>query len=352
MHRNISGACKIARRHSTALQFFLLLLCFAPAFLPAASAQSKAEKPVAVAGKEKFYEQDFLPQLQSELYKLRMQEYQLKRKALEEAIGKKLLQAEAEKLGTTPEELLKKDVDSKVDPPSDQEVEEEFVRQMFQNGGGATQDKDKVREQLVQEFSQDARDQYFETLRQQAGVKILLVPPKIEVAPDPTRMRGNPDAKITIVEFSDFQCPYCLQAYTTVKDLLKKYDGKIKLSYRDLPLQETQGKIPGTGEAARCALEQGKFWEYHDLLFENQDSYGASAFRDFAESLKLDGDKFAACLDSGKYKAPVHADFEAAMRLGIKGTPAFFIDGVPLSGARPQSDFEEILDAELAALEP
>jgi protein-disulfide isomerase len=281
-----------------------------------------------------------------------VQEYELKRKALEEAISKKLLQAEAEKLGTTPEELLKKEVDSKVAAPTDQEVEEEFVRQMFQNGGAATQDKDQVREQLKKEFSQDARDDFFQKLRQQAGVKILLVPPKIEVSPDPARVRGNPDAKITIVEVSDFQCPYCLQAYSTVKDLLKKYDGKIKLSYRDLPLQETQGKIPGTGEAARCALEQGKFWEYHDLLFENQDAYGADAFRDFAETLKLDGDKFAACLDSGKYKAPVHADLQEAMRLGIKGTPAFFIDGVPLSGARPQSEFEEVIDAELAALEP
>ena len=350
IHTDISDAPRRSRlpKFSAIPIFLFVSLCL----VPVAPAQSKPEKPVAVAGKDTFYEKDFLPQLQSELYKLRVQEYQLKRKALEDAINKKLLQTEAEKRSTTPEELLKKEVDSKVAPPTDQEVEEEFVRQMFQNGGAATEGKDKVRDQLIQEFSQDARDEFFQALRQQAGVKILLVPPKIEVAPDPNRVRGNPDAKITIVEFSDFQCPYCLQAYTTVKDLLKKYDGKIKLSYRDLPLQETQGKIPGTAEAARCAGEQGKFWEYHDQLLENQDAYGVDAFRDFAEILKLDGDKFAACLDSGKYKAPVHADFQEAMRLGLKGTPAFFIDGVPLSGARPEADFEEILDAELAALEP
>src|SRR5690349_5283344 len=193
-----------------------LLLCCASLLLPALRAQSP-EKPVAIAGDQKFYEKDYLPQLQSELYKLRVEEYQVKKKALEAAINKRLLQAEAEKRGTTPEELLKKEVDAKVTPPTEKEVEEEFVRQMFENGGAAGQDKDKVSELLMQQFSQDAREEFFQKLRDDAGVKILLVPPKMEVAPDLTRVRGNPDAKITVVEFSDFHCPYCLKAYTTVK---------------------------------------------------------------------------------------------------------------------------------------
>jgi protein-disulfide isomerase len=188
-------------------------------------------------------------------------------------------------------------------------------------------------------------------LREKADVKIYLLPPALEVSYDPDRVRGNPDARVTMVEFSDFQCPYCEQAYLMVKSLLKKYDGKVKLAYRDLPLQEVQSDIHGAGEASRCASEQGKFWEYHDILFENQDEYGERAFQMFAEQLGLEPDSFTACLQSGKYKALVQADFDEGIRLGATGTPAFFINGIFLNGARPQNEFEEIIDALLVAVE-
>ena len=292
-----------------------------------------------------------MPQIESKVYKIRQQEYELKRKALEDAINRKLLRAEAETWGISAEELLLQEADSTVPEPSDSEVEQRYVMQMFRGGGQITESQNDIREQMIQSRRQAAREQYFQMLRQKANVKIYLLPPAMEVEYDPARVRGNPDAKITMVEFSDFQCPYCEQAYAMVKALLRKYDGKVRLAYRDLPLEEVQSDIHGAGEASRCAGEQEKFWEYHDLLFENQDAYGESAFVSFAEHLSLDVDQFSACLESGKFKPLVQKDFDEGIRLGATGTPAFFINGIFVNGARPQPEFEEIIDGLLVAME-
>ena len=318
---------------------------------PQAAAQTRPQKPVAVVGDEAIYEQDFVPQIEAKVYKIRQQEYELKRQALEDVINKKLLRAEAEMWGVSPEEWLRQEVDSGVPTPTDEAVEQHFVAQMFRAGGQLTQSQDDIREQMKQAAVQAAREVYFQSLRAKAGVKILLLPPAHEVSYDPSRVRGNPDAPITLVEFSDFQCPYCEQAYNMVKVLLSKYDGKIKLAYRDLPLQEIQSNIHGAGEAARCAAEQGKFWEYHDRLFENQDEYGERAFKMFAEDLSLDTGLFSSCLESGKFKSQVQQDFQEGIRLGATGTPAFFINGIFVNGARPQYEFEEIIDALIATLD-
>jgi len=328
----------------------LLLSCgwLACATWQNAAAQSSGEKPVAMVGNELLYEKDYLPPLQAQVQKIRMAEYDLKRKALEAAINKRLVQAEAAKRGMKEEELLHQEADSRVVEPDESEVEQVWLAQMFQ-AGQLRESKDKIREQLKQELVEEARDSFFRRLREQAGVKIYLLPPAMDVGFDPSRVRGNPGAKITIVEFSDFHCPFCRQAYSTVKNLLQKYDGKIRVAYRDLPLQEVQSNV-SAAEASRCAGDQGEFWPYHDLLFENQGEYGPAGFRTFAESLNLNMQQFGECLESGKYKAQVREDFQEAIRLGAVGTPYFFINGVPLNGARPQQDFEALIEAQLAAL--
>ncbi|HWP83632.1 MAG TPA: thioredoxin domain-containing protein, partial [Terriglobia bacterium] len=253
--------------------------------LPSAAVQSEArkEKPAALVDGEPIYASEFLPQIAAKIYQAQRQEYEVKRKALEEVINKRLLKAEAEAFGMTEEELLRQEVDSRVPEPSDSEVEQRFVMLMFRGGGQIAETKEDVREQLKQAKLEAARQSYYRMLREKGHVKILLLPPALEVDWDPGRVRGNPDAKITMVEFSDFQCPYCEQAYFMVKRLLEKYDGKLKLAYRDLPLQEINSGTPGAAEASRCAGEQGKFWEYHDLLFEHQDEYGEDAFQMLAE---------------------------------------------------------------------
>jgi protein-disulfide isomerase len=313
-----------------------------------AALQPQKERPAAEVGGEVLYEKDFVPSIEGKLYKIRMQEYELKRQTLETEISKKLVQAEAAKRGITEEELVRQEVDARVPEPTEAEIEEQFVAQMFR---GQPAQKDQIREQVKQQKMQQARQDYFATLRAQAGAKIYLLPPRLEVGFDPSRVRGNPDAPITMVEFSDFQCPYCLQAYTTVRSLLAKYEGKVKLAYRDLPLLGAASGAQGSAGASRCAGEQGKFWEFHDLLFENQDYFGMDAFREYAEGLGLDVAKLTACIESGKYEKQIQEDFQEGLRLGITGTPGFFINGIFVNGARPQPEFEEIIDIELATMD-
>ena len=313
-----------------------------------AAAQATKDRPAAVVGDQVFYERDVLPLVQSQLNELRNQEYQLKLRALEEVVNRYLLKKEAEKRRITEQKLIRQ-VDSKATEPSQAERDQAMVERML--GAAPTGNVEQFDKDLKQEKIVQARQQFFEKLRQQAGAKFYLLPAAVEVGYDPARVRGNPGAKITMVEFSDFQCPFCMQAFTTVKSLLKKYDGKVKLAYRDLPLQPVPPGVPGSAEASRCAGEQGKFWEYHDLLFQNQDSFGPAVFKEYAESLHLDAEKFAACLTSDKFKLQIQQDMQEALRLGIKGTPAFFINGVFLSGAQPQEHFEQVIETQLFLLE-
>jgi len=332
------------------LAFCLLALAGTMLFSPAPSnAQGGQQTPVATVGGKPVYESDYLMQVRTLVYKNQLQEYTIRKKALDEVINQKLLEAEAARLGgVNPNALLEREADSKIKPPTDEEVEDNFARMMFRGGGNIT--KEHIREQLLQQILGEARDAYFQTLRAKAGVTVLLSPPRMPVEYDAKRVRGAASAQITMIEFTDFLCPYCLQAYTTVKNLLKKYDGKVKLAFRDLPLRGTDAQGPGPADAARCAGEQGKFWEYHDLLFENQDDVGGSVFREYAEELRLNLDQFNSCMDTEKYREPIQTDFREGLSLAIPGTPFFYINGIPLNGARPQPEFEEIIDAELARL--
>jgi protein-disulfide isomerase len=163
--------------------------------------------------------------------------------------------------------------------------------------------------------------------------------------------KGPENAPITIVEFSDFQCPYCARAEPTVKDLmeLEKYKGKIRLVYRDYPL-EFHKLAPKASEAAHCAGDQGKYWEMHGRLFAATPKLEVTDLKAYARELALDAGRFDKCLDSGE-KAKVVADhFKAGADAGVRGTPAFFINGRLISGAQPLEAFKTIIDAELAAI--
>lgn len=161
---------------------------------------------------------------------------------------------------------------------------------------------------------------------------------------------GAADAPVTIVEFSDFQCPYCASFRTqTFEQIKSEYidTGKVKFVYRDFPLDFHSEAMPAA-EAAECADEQGKFWEYHDKLFENQKSLGTNNYKKWAADLDLDTKKFNECLDSKKYKDEISKDIADGEDVGVTGTPAFIINGQLVSGTRPFSAFKQIIDQELA----
>jgi len=161
---------------------------------------------------------------------------------------------------------------------------------------------------------------------------------------------GKKDAPLTIVEFSDFQCPFCARFREQTLDQLKKEyidTGKVRFVYRDFPLSSIHPYAEKAAEAAECADEQGKYWEYHDKLFENQQALDVVSLKKYAAELKLDAGKFADCLDSGKYEDEVAKDLADGSKVGITGTPGFIIGKRSLSGAQPFSNFKAAIDAEL-----
>jgi protein-disulfide isomerase len=171
---------------------------------------------------------------------------------------------------------------------------------------------------------------------------------RVEVSTDGEPSVGPEDAPVTIVEFSDYQCPYCESWYQqTFNPLMEKYPGKIRFVYRDLPLPMHPESIPAA-EAANCAGEQGAYWTFHDALFSGSYQLGRKAYEQIATDLGLEKTAFLACLDDHRYQAEVESDGEDAARLGLNGTPSFVINGRILVGARPLSDFTAIIDEELA----
>ena len=165
---------------------------------------------------------------------------------------------------------------------------------------------------------------------------------------NPERLRGDVDGAVTIVEFADFQCPYCQAAEASLKELLEKYKGTVRLGFRDFPLRPIHPQAQAAAEAARCAGDQGKFWEYHDLLFANQATLGVDAFKEHAQAAGMDAERFEACLKSGRFRSSIENDLQSGIAAGVSGTPAFYINGTLLSGAQPVSAFEKIIESELA----
>ena len=174
-------------------------------------------------------------------------------------------------------------------------------------------------------------------------------PSKVEASSDNDPVKGNKDAKVTIIEFGDYQCTYCEVFFTqSLPQIGKKYidTGKVKFVYRDFPLSFHQ-YAQKSAEAAECANEQGKFWNYHDKLFQNQATLETDSLKRFAQELGLDTARFNSCLDSGKMTTEVQKDVSDGTSYGVSGTPAFFVNGTPLSGAQPFEEFEKIIEQEL-----
>jgi protein-disulfide isomerase len=328
----------------------LILLFLGPAGSIAQNAgPAKQKEPLAIVGAQPIYDDDLLPFIQAQVFQLRLQEYDAKSKALENLINQKLLEAEAKKKGLPAEKVLEQEVDSKVPDPLESELQALYIVQKQQLGKPFNELRPQLLQLLKKARIQEAREEYYKRLRAQAGVSILLQKPRVEVAYDPARLRGDPKAPVIIVEFSDFQCPYCQSVETTLKNLLAKYEGRVSLAYRDLPLRDLHPQAELAAEASRCAGEQGKFWEYHDLLFANQTKLDRPGLLGLAHDLKLDEKQFDSCLSSGKYQAQIEQDRQTGLRAGVSGTPGFFINGNMLSGNLPQDSFEKVIQAELAA---
>lgn len=161
-------------------------------------------------------------------------------------------------------------------------------------------------------------------------------------------IRGDFKAPVTLVEYSDFECPFCGRAYPTFQKLLADYSGKVRLVYKHFPLRSIHPNAQKAAEASECAAEQGKFWEYHDKLFDNQaGGYSLDNFKQWAKDLNLNANKFNDCLDSSKYASKVKADEVDGQTRGVQGTPATFVNGQLVAGAVPYAEFQSVVDQAL-----
>jgi protein-disulfide isomerase len=276
--------------------------------------------------------------------------YKLEKQKLEEYLSAFLLTQEAKKRGVSVEAVLDQEVNSKILPVGDDEIDV-FYRS---NKARIAVDPDKAREQirgyLHNQKIEAQKALFFKSLRSKAKVVTYFKPPpvfraELSVAGEP--FRGSEKAQVTIVKFEDFQCPFCKQAQPTINELLSRYNGQVRLVHKDLPLESLHPQARQAAEAARCAYEQGKFWEYHDKLYANSPKASADDLKSYAKEVGLNVDSFDRCFASGKYKAVVQQDLNEGAQLGLTGTPTFFINGREISGNQPLEAFETIIDEEL-----
>ena len=321
-----------------------------PAIPALAQSSVRSDEPVAVVAGEEIHDADLAPLVSGQLQQLRQQEYQIKAQALEELINQKLLESEAARRNVTPQELLEQEADRKVSTPTDAEIQSVYNAQKARINRPLEEVKPQIAQMLLESRVDQARAAFFKTLRAGADVSVRLQVPRTQVSHDPARVLGDPDAPITIVEFSDFQCPFCQRAHPVVKQLLAKYPTQVKLSYRDFPLQQIHPEAFAAAAAARCAGEQGKFWQFHDRLFESGQPLNGPVFTDHAAQLGMDTAKFVDCLSSNRFETLIQKDLEDGSQAGVNGTPAFFINGIALTGAQPLAAFEKVVEDELAAI--
>ena len=172
---------------------------------------------------------------------------------------------------------------------------------------------------------------------------------RYDIPVDDDPVIGPEDAPITIVEFSDYECPYCQQWHTEVFDrLMLAYPEQVRLVYRDFPITSIHPNAMPAAVAANCALEQDMFWDYHDKLFRMELGLSTDAYQEYASQLDLDVEEFVECLDSGRYEEEVQADFDFAANLGVRSTPTFFVNGIAVVGAQPFEVFQQVIEQELA----
>ncbi|MBX3349616.1 MAG: thioredoxin domain-containing protein [Nitrospira sp.] len=274
------------------------------------------------------------------LYQLEEQRTKLLKESIQRLIDEELLTAEAARLGITVATLIEKASESETVarlaglPGPVRRTTPLSQKQPSELSPQAPEEVTRIRQALLLH------------LRRQTSIQINLPRlnlPILNVSIDDDPWIGTERAPITIIEFSDFECPYCQRIVPLLKELLKQYSGKLKLVYRDFPGPNHQQALLAA-EAAQCAAEQNRFWDYHDALFSRQPSEGAWNFSGLAETLGLSLSQFNVCMQDNRYRAEVLKDLQDGLKLGVTSTPTFFINGRPLIGARPFSDFQAIID--------
>lgn len=312
---------------------------------PGMAEQMEESKPLAKVNGVEISESEVMDAAAGQLLQLERQRHQLLTNTITEKVRQRLVEDAAKAASLTTDEYLNREVVQKSVNISAEDAEAFYaarrnvIRQPF----------DAV-EQQVREFL--AMEQLINRLEDESEVEVLLEPFRVNVAAiGPAK--GPADAPVTIVEFSDFQCPFCSRVNPTLQGVREKYGDKVRIVFRQFPLDQIHKEARKAGEASLCAAEQDKdlFWKLHDSMFADQGKLSVAALKAKAEALEgLDASSFNECLDSGRYAERVQEDVEAGARAGVTGTPSFFVNGRFLSGNVTAEGFADVIDDELRRL--
>jgi protein-disulfide isomerase len=314
--------------------------------VPAAEGPSAV---VAEVGGRKITREELEKKAAGRLQQIRQQEYEVLRQALKDMVDDELMAKEAAARHVSTEALLAAEVDAKVTAPAAAEIDTLYEQYKPRFG---TTPKEQVLPQ-IEKMLRDRRrtermDAFKAELRGKSTVRIALDAPRMNVlVPADAPVLGDKNAPITIVEFTDYQCPFCHRAQDTVEQILGQYPGKVRLVAKDFPL-DIHPRAIAASRAAKCAAEQKKFWEYHRDLLKNATDYSDEDLKKRAAALGMDVAAFSTCIASDRYDASIKASFEEGQGLGVSGTPTFFVNGIAMVGARPMADFREQIETELA----
>ncbi|MBF0424862.1 MAG: thioredoxin domain-containing protein [Magnetococcales bacterium] len=332
------------------LQLFMLLaLTLFVWAAPITAAYAADDGVIARIGDWKLTLHELDKGLAGRIYDIEQQLYQMRVQKLQEIMADHMLAQEAKQRGIALDKL-RDEIGNKREKVSDEMVGN-FIKtnqeRLPDQGKGM---EEKIRGFLENRASEEAVTKYLAGLAKKYDAQITLPQPKaprIPVTGPEDLAKGPSKAPITIVEFSDFQCPYCRNIQGTLRKVFEHYPEKVRLIFRHYPLP-IHPLAAKAAEASQCAADQGGFWAYHDALFATDADPEIPFLKELAAKQKLDTAKFDDCLSKGKHAARVQGDVTDGENLGISGTPAFFINGIPLVGARPFSEYRRIIDEELA----
>jgi protein-disulfide isomerase len=332
-------------KKSVRVPVFVLGFLLTAGFSLYAQETANSQQVIAEVGGHKLTFGDLQQQQGGKLLQARYQYYMNQRKVLDQLIDDKLIEIEAQNRHLSADQLLNTVVYKDLKDPTEDQL------QVYYEGMESSEPYDAIHDRVLEHIRElrreKARAAYVKQLRSNASVQILLAPPFADVNLKDAYAQGVKNPPVTLVEFADYECPYCQKITPELQKLEKEYGDRLAIVYKDfpLPMHHTSQKA---AEAARCAGEQGKFWEYHDVLFYSKQLQIADLKAD-ARVLKLDGDRFDKCLDDGAETAPVKKSLEEAQKLGLTGTPSFFVNGHFFSGAADYTVLKEMVDLQLAS---
>jgi predicted DsbA family dithiol-disulfide isomerase len=312
-----------------------------------AGASSKDDDPVLVeVNGVKLTLSDLEPKSSTALFQARTTYYETERKVIEDAVDQYLLDQQARKEGVTVPQLYEKHVNTTIAPDPSEEA-----LQVYFEGLDTTEPYVAVRGKIVDALRQrriaKAKLAYLKSLRNQGPIVILLEPPRAPISMKDVPVRGEPGARVSVVEFADYECPYCQQIQPVLASIETEFKGKITLAYKDFPLP-MHPSAPKAAEAAHCAGAQGKYWEYHDTLYAKK-QLDVASLKTYAGDLKLDTAAFATCLDKGQMAGQVSEQASEAQSLALQGTPTFLVNGRMVNGALSYEKLRAVILEELSA---